>query len=419
MIKSFSLPKIRLQSLRKAILIALLIVVSFTGGYFTGFGGFRAQLEGFPKVIITRELPPDKQTLDFGLFWRVWDILQAQHLDKEGLIPSELVYGAISGMVGAVGDPYTVFLSPGENKVIQEDLQGNFQGVGIQIGFKGSRLVVIAPLPDTPAEKAGLKAGDFIVGIKDEAKGIDRGTEGITLPEAVQVIRGPAGTKVTLLIAREGQDELVEIEVVRAKIEVSSVEVSYVGEGQNIAHIKILKFAGETLREWQNAVRSAEARQVKGVILDIRNNPGGFLQGAVDVAADFVENDTVIVVEEEASGERGEFRTERVGRLTNTPTVILLNGGSASASEILAGALREIKGFQIVGEKSFGKGTIQEPQQLDNGAALHITVARWLTPSNVSVDDGGLEPDVIIEDNPDTEEDEQLLKAIEILSISI
>jgi len=415
MSKSFSLPKIRLQTLRKIISIVLLIVVSFTGGYLAGFGGFRAELEGFPKVTITRELPADKQSLDFGLFWRVWDTLQAQYLDKENLISSELIYGAIRGMVSAVGDPYTVFLPPNENKVIQEDLQGNFQGVGIQIGFKGSRLTVIAPLPDTPAEKAGLKAGDFILGIKDDTKGIDRGTEGITLPEAVQAIRGPAGTKVTLVITREGQNEPIEIEVIRAKIDVRSVEVSYVGEGQKIAHIKVLKFSGETFREWQKVVREIRSRQVSGLILDIRNNPGGFLQGAVDVAAEFVENDTVVVVEEDASGERGEFRTDTVGRLTNTPTVILINAGSASASEILAGALREIKGFQIVGEVSFGKGTIQEPQQFDNGAALHITVARWLTPSFESVDDGGLEPDVIIEDDSDTEEDEQLQKAIELL----
>src|SRR3989337_3229004 len=199
------IPKIAFSLVRKVLLLSLLLSLTFSGGYFFGYKGFRASYQKFPKVTITREVPVDKKDIDFNLFWRVWDTLYAKYYDNTKLIPSELVYGAIKGMVSAVGDPYTVFLPPEENKVVQEDLQGNFDGIGIQIGFKGTQLVVMAPLSSSPAEKAGIKAGDYIIAIKDEKKGIDRGTQGITLPEAVQTIRGPKGTSVTLTLTREGE----------------------------------------------------------------------------------------------------------------------------------------------------------------------------------------------------------------------
>ena len=410
------LPKISLGTIRKTFLIILIVLFSSGVGYYLGSANLRAEYEKFPKVVITRELPPGKQTLDFSLFWRIWDTLHSSYLDKDNLIDAKLVYGAIRGMVAAVGDPYTVFLSPDENRVVQEDLSGQFEGVGIQIGFKGSRLAVISPLPDTPAESSGIKAGDLIVGIIDEQKGIDRGTDGITLPEAVQLIRGPAGSKVTLVLTREGSDEPFEIEVVRSRIDVASIELKFVGEGENVAYIRVLKFGEETFAEWDSTVSEVLQSGVKKAVLDLRNNPGGYLQGAVDLGAEFLDNGRVVVIEENANGERSELKSESIGKLKNLDLVVLVNGGSASASEILAGALRDDLGVTIVGEKTFGKGTIQEPQQFEGGASLHITIAKWLTPKGTWVNDSGLEPDVTIEDNPDTEEDEQLLKAIEILS---
>jgi carboxyl-terminal processing protease len=355
--------------------------------------------------------------VDFALFWRVWDSLSAKYFDKSKLNPGKMVYGAISGMVAAIGDPYTVFLGPDENKIVQEDLNGSLEGVGIQIGYRGTQLAVIAPLPDSPAEKAGVKAGDFIIGIKDEAKDIDQGTSGMSVPDAVGMIRGRAGTKVTLTLLREATPEPIVVELVREKIDVPTLITTYVGAGESIAHIKLLKFGSETEREWNKAVREILRKEsVKGIVLDLRNNPGGYLQSAVDVASDFLKTGTVVVREERGDGTKNEFKVEKLGLLTHMPTVVLVNEGSASASEILAGALRDIAKVKLVGQKTFGKGTIQEPLEMEGGSGLHITIARWLTPNGTWVNEKGLEPDETVEDDAATLEDEQLDKAIELLA---
>ena len=411
-------PKITLKSLRKFILVFFVVLASFTGGYLVATQGYRAKING-NNVTISREVPQDKEDLEFSLFWRVWDVLETSYFDKDKLDQREMVYGAIKGMVSSVGDPYTVFLPPSENRVVQEDLQGTFEGVGIQIGFKGTRLAVVAPLPNSPAEQAGIKAGDLIVGIKDENKGIDRGTSNITLPEAVEAIRGPAGTTVTLTLLREDSQEPIEVDVVRESIDVPSIILNFVGEDENVAHIKLLKFSAETIDEWNEAVRDVLKRPgVDGIVVDLRNNPGGFLQQSVDIAAEFMDSGEVVVIEEMASGDRTEFTTDRFGRFQEAPVVVLVNEGSASASEILAGALRDQVGAPLIGQSTFGKGTIQEPRQIENGAALHITTARWLTPDGTWVNETGLEPDIILEDDPETSEDEQLQRAIQrVLSL--
>jgi carboxyl-terminal processing protease len=407
--------KISIRSVRKFFTTFLIIAVSFASGFLVSANGYKAALVAPGKVTITRELPPGKENLDFSLFWRVWDTLEASYYDKDKLSSRDMVYGAIKGMVSSVGDPYTVFLPPTENKVVQEDLSGTFEGVGIQIGFKGTRLTVVAPLPDSPAQEAGIRAGDFIVGIKDEIKGIDMGTNNITLPEAVEAIRGTAGSKVTLLLIRDDNPEPIEVEVVRRSIEVPSVTVDYVGNG-DIAHIRLLKFSGETDAEWTKAVSDILSKgNVKGVLLDVRNNPGGYLQASVDVASEFLKAGQTVVIEELADGQRNEFKVERIGKLQNMPVIVLINQGSASASEILAGALRDDGGVTLVGETTFGKGTIQEPRQINGGSGLHITTARWLTPSGYWVNEKGLEPDNVVEDNIDTNEDEQLNEAMKLL----
>ena len=413
--KKISLPKVSFVKARKLILTVFSISIIFSLGYTLGIKGFKVERNGF-NVQISRENPLDKKQIDFSLFWKVWDILTANYFDKSKLSQTNFIYGAISGMVASIGDPYTVFLPPQENKVVEEDLSGSFEGVGIQLGFKGTQLAVVAPLPDSPAEKAGIKAGDFIVGIKDEVKKIDQGTVGISLNEAVKIIRGPAGTKVTLAILRDGTGEPLVFELTRARQDVPSLILSYVGENKDIVHLKLLKFGGETNEEWEKAVLEIlKNGKVNKIILDLRNNPGGYLQGAVDVAAEFLKSGSLVAIEEKADGTREEFKTQKIGLLTKVPMVVLINGGSASASEILAGALRDGRKTKIVGEKSFGKGTIQEPLQLEDWAGLHITVARWLTPSGFWVNEKGLEPDVKIEDDSKTTEDEQLNEAIKQL----
>lgn len=397
------------------LLTVFFVLLAFTGGYLIGTKTLIWNAKG-PKVIVSRSVPANHGTLDFSLFWKVWDTLSTSYYDKDKLVESKMVYGAISGMVAALEDPYTSFLIPTENKMVTEDLQGNFEGVGIQIGFRGTQLAVIAPLPGSPAEKAGVKAGDYIVGITDDAKNIERGTGGINLQEAVEIIRGKAGTNVKLTLLREGNSDPFEVDIKREKIDVPSVTVSYIGEEGSIAHIKVLKFGAETKDEWDKILTDILKKpEVNSVVVDVRNNPGGYLQASIDLASDFLPSGSVVVIEENSKGERNEYKVSRIGKLTKMPLVVLINKGSASASEILAGALRDQKKTQLIGDISFGKGTIQEPLQLEKGAGLHITIARWLTPNGIWINEKGLVPDIAVEDNSETEEDEQLQKAIEFL----
>ena len=404
-----TLPKIRFASITLSI-----IIVSFVAGWWFGHQNVKAQLSGLkPIVAIERKLPDNRQNVDFALFWKVWDTLENKYFDKTKIDQSKMVLGAIKGMVAAVGDPYTVFLPPEEQKRTSEDLGGQFEGVGIQIGFKGSQLAVIAPLDGTPAKAAGVEAGDFIVGIKDKDKDILKGTVGMSLPDAVGYIRGPAGTKVTLVLTRSGRNEPFEVEIARAKIDVPSVILSFEGANQNIAHLKLMKFGDTTNGEWDKAILNIKSKKVKSMILDVRNNPGGYLTGAVDVASEFLKAG-VVVMQEDGKGNRKKMEVNGKSRLSDIPLVVLVNGGSASASEIVAGALKDTGRAKIVGEKTFGKGTIQEVQELDS-SGLHITTARWLTPNGNWVNEKGLEPDVEVKDKPETKEDEQLQEAIKLL----
>jgi carboxyl-terminal processing protease len=324
-----------------------------------------------------------------------------------------MVYGAISGMVSALGDPYSMFLPPAQNKVVDEDLSGSFEGVGIEIGYRAAQLAVISPLAGSPAEKAGVKPGDYIIHIKDVKKNIDIGTDGINLSDAVSAIRGPAGTVVTLTLAREGVSTPIVADLTRAKLDVPSVALSFVGDNKDIADIKVSKFGAETTGEWDKAVSAILVKpEVKGIIIDLRNNPGGYLQAAVDLASDFVPIGTTVVIQENGDGTRNEFKSTRLGKLMKYKVVVLINGGSASASEILSGALRDQRQFKLIGEKSFGKGTIQEPVEIPGGSGLHVTTAKWLTPNGIWVHEKGLTPDVTVVAKDTDKTDTQLQTAI-------
>lgn len=407
--------KLSFGKVRKSILLVIAILAVFFGGYWVGVKGYKAEVDKALNVKISRELPPNKN-VDFALFWQVWDTLSSKYYDKSKLVPANMVYGAISGMVSALGDPYTMYLPPKENKVVDEDLSGSFEGVGIEIGYRATRLAVVSPLSGSPAEKAGVKAGDYIAHITDVKRKIDIGTSGLSLPEAVQSIRGPAGTVVTLTLIRDGEASPIIVDVTRAKLSVPSVVLSFVGKNESLANIKINKFGAETPNEWDKAVRQILAKpETRGVILDLRNNPGGYLQSAVTLASEFVQTGTVVVIQESGDGSRIEYKSEAFGRLQKMPVVILINGGSASASEILAGALRDQKSAKLIGEKSFGKGTVQEPIEILGGSGLHVTTAKWLTPNNIWVHEKGLEPDIKVEIKADDKEDLQLQAAIKAL----
>jgi len=410
----------------------LIIILFFLLGWQLGHRDVRVKWATYrPTVSIINKEPPQNIDLDFKLFWDTWDFLSRSYFDKKAIDPTKLFYGAISGMVAALGDPYTVFLPPEQQKFSKEELNGSFEGVGIQLGFnKEKRLVVVAPLSGTPAEEAGIKPEDMIVKIGD------KDTTNMTLPEAVNLIRGTKGTKVILTIFREGESDTREFTLVRDTIIVKSVEVSYKqslssGEGKNtnsgkkVAVVKLSRFGERTQSEWNEAVSSLLSENVGAMVLDLRNNPGGFLDGAVFIASEFLDGGAV-VLQENSEGERTSFRVTRAGKLISIPLKVLINKGSASASEIVAGALQDRGRAELVGEKSFGKGTIQEAQDLSEGAGIHITVAKWLTPNGKWVNDTqGIEPDVKIESSnenlssgdseDDTTKDPQLDKALELL----
>lgn len=399
------------RKIRNAVLILVVLILAVIGSYRIGFNKALTSAKGDSK-------------LDLSLMWTVKDKLQNNYLDKSKMVDSKMTYGAIAGLVQSLDDPYTVFLPPKENKSANEDLAGEFGGVGIQLGYKEKTLAVMAPLPKTPAEKAGIKAGDLILKIIDKDKKIDRDTSGIALDEAVSLIRGKMGTEVTLKLFREGKTASFDVILKREAIVVPSLELE-IKEVKNkkYAWIKLYKFSEQLYTDWPDLVDKVLAEKVKdgtnfgGVVLDLRNNPGGFLQASVLVASDFIK-EGVIVKQASANGQDQTYMVEKGrGKLLNDKLVVLINGGSASASEILAGAIKDYGRGKLVGDKSFGKGTVQSPMDFPDGSGLHITIAKWLLPKGNNIHGEGVMPDVEIKyiDN-DKQQDAQFDKAVEVLN---
>lgn len=341
--------------------------------------------------------------------------LKKNYLKPENIDAKKLMYGAAEGMTASLGDPYTSFFPPVENSRSKEDLKGEFGGVGIQLGFVEKTLAVMSPVKGSPADKAGLLAGDLILKIVDEAKNIKKDTSGINIEEAVNFIRGEVGTEVKLTIFRPTEKQSREVVLKRDIINVPSTELSWV-DNNKVAVIRVNKFGENTLTEWNGFVKEILAKKATGVILDLRNNPGGYLQRAVDLGSEFIADGVIVKQRDRKSTE--VLTVDRQGKLIGMPLVVLINGGSASASEILAGALRERIGTKLVGEKSFGKGTVQEAQEIGDGSSLHVTIAEWLLPSGKNIHGNGLEPDVkevFKYDEKNPKADNQLDKALEVL----
>lgn len=407
--------RIKLALVRTVVVALTLMVVGGGIGYYLGRGDLKIKAgEGLPQVLINTNSPDEYEDVDFSLFWEVWQKMENEYLDPEKLDRKEMVYGAIEGMVSSAGDPYTVFLPPSDQQRTTEDLSGSFEGVGIQLGYIQEQLAVVAPLKGMPAEKAGVEAGDLIVHIKDEAKGIDTDTSGMSLPEAVSIIRGEHGLPVTLTLYREGGsgNQPFEVALTRDTIVVPSVELEFVdtSDGRKVAHLSLLRFGGRTDMEWNEAVDGILRENADGVVLDMRNNPGGFLNGAIFIASEFIENG--VVVQQQGKLQTETFSVNRRGRLTDVPVVVLVNRGSASASEIVAGALRDRLHAKLVGTRTFGKGTVQNAEDLRGSTGIHITVARWLLPEGDWIHESGLTPDVEATNSAETEADEMLDTAI-------
>lgn len=390
--------------------IFLLIAGSFWLGYSRGKNSVATE-QSFPLVqtqLINKNSP--QNAIDFSLFWKVWDLLKEKYVDKNSLDAQKMVYGAIKGMIKAAGDPYSTFFDPAETKSFSQDLEGSFEGIGAELGIKDNVLTVIAPLEDSPAAKAGLRAGDKILKVGDKA------TSDITIDEAVDLIRGKKGTEVKLIILRAGEDNVKEISIIRDTISVKSVKLEFKPDG--IAYLKITKFGNDTAKEFDLAANQIVSQSAKGIVLDLRNNPGGFLDKAVSIASRMIPKGKLVVSEEDNAGKKDNLYTAGGDKLSSLPAVVLINEGSASASEILAGALRDDRGIQLIGKKSFGKGSVQELIDLPGNSSVKITVDKWMTPNGDYIMEKGITPDIevdLTQEDFDNNRDPQLDRAMEII----
>ncbi len=354
----------------------------------------------------------NQEEIDFDIFWDVWKLVEEKYT-LEPLDYQEMIYGAVSGMVNSLDDPYTVFFDPEASRQFDEDIEGSFEGIGAEIGVRDSFLTIIAPLKDSPAERAGLLAGDKVIKIGEEE--VMPGRFGvIDIDEAVRMIRGEKGTAVKLTVIRDGLDDFREIEIIRDTIDVKSVEWEMKDGG--IVYLKISQFSRDTGDELDREIDKILINNPKGIILDLRNNPGGDLNVVIEIASRFIPRNKIVVIEE-TKGRKSELKSRGGNRLGNLPVAVLVNGGSASASEILAGALRDNKGSKLVGTKTYGKGLVQGMEELKDGSSLKVTVAKWLTPNGVDINKNGLEPDIEIEmsiEDYENDRDPQLEKALEL-----
>jgi carboxyl-terminal processing protease len=358
--------------------------------------------------------PAASNKINLDSFWQANSILQ-QKFDGD-IDPTKQSEGATAGMVASLGDPYTVFLDKKANQELANDLKGELSGVGIEIGIKNNKLVVIAPIDGGPAQKAGIKAGDYIVGIDGKDAG------GFTLDEAVKTIRGEAGTQVKLTVIR-GTNSPKEITITREKIQIPSV-TSEIKDG-NIGYIKIRRFGDDTVTAVSQAVSSLKSQGVKAVVIDVRDNPGGYLDGAIKISSQFMSQGVVVQEKSRHTADKS-FSAISGGMMTDIPVIMLINGGSASASEIMAGALHDNNRATLVGEKTFGKGSVQEVVCLNGiglslgndeckGDALKVTVAHWYTPNGINISKEGIKPDVEVKAAAENDtSDPQLQKALEV-----
>ncbi len=398
------------KKITKKIVITLVVIafifLFYMAGYISGkLGEGKIELKVNPQLYQETDLP---EMFSGTLLQQIWSVIKTDYVDQENIDEKELYYGALKGFVAGVGDPYTVLLDPETAKEFDQQISGEFEGIGAEIAIKDGIVTVVAPLPDTPADKAGLLAGDKIYAVD--------GTEviGMSLDKVVRMIRGPKGTEVTLLIVR-GDDEAKELIIARGVIELKSVKWSFRPDG--LAYIELNSFNGDTTDLFNQAAAEIVAKKPKGIILDLRNNPGGLLDTAIDICSFWLDSE-VAVIERFGDGRETEYKTENKSPLKGFPTVVLINKGSASGSEILAGAFQDYGIATTVGEQSFGKGSVQVLKKLPDGSSIKVTIAKWLTPKGTSINDQGIAPDVAVEitkEDFDNKKDPQLDKAVELL----
>jgi len=349
------------------------------------------------------------ENIDMKLFWDVWNLLNNKYVDPFVFSTQDMVYGSIHGMVSALDDPYTTFMTPKENKEFQDNLEGTLEGIGAELTLRHGLLTVVSPLRNSPAKKAGLLPEDIIYKIDGEL------VNDMNLDEAVRKIRGAKGTPVTLTIVRTTTEDTIDIKIVRSTINVNSVEWKMDDE---IAIIELNQFGNNTKQEFNKAINEILNKRPTGIVLDLRYNGGGYLDGAVDITSEFIEKGKVVTIKKRNPEENEAIYVNGRARVANIPLAVLINKGSASASEIVAGAIQDHERGIVIGEQSFGKGTVQEVDHLIGGSSLRITIAKWFTPNDTNITETGITPDVEIErtaEDYENQSDPQLDAALEHL----
>ncbi len=387
--------------------VIALVGAIFGAGAFFGYSQ-RPEIDKAVSVFNKETLKP--ADVDFSPFWSAWNKINEKYVAKDQLDSQKMVWGAIQGMVVSLGDPYSSFFPPEESKTFEENISGDFEGVGMEIAVRKGILIVVAPIKGTPAYNAGIKAGDKIIKIGDKS------TIDMTSDEAAKLIRGPRGTQVVLSILRGDAETSMEFTITREVIEIPAIETETKQGG--IFVIKLFNFSANSSSAFRGALRDFIDSGNNKLILDLRNNPGGYLELAVDNASWFLPVGKVVVREKFSNGEEELHRSRGYDIFGNLPMIILVNEGSASASEIMAGALQEYGIAKLVGQKTFGKGSVQELIPVTPETSLKLTIAKWLTPNGRSISDEGLEPDYKVElTDEDFEKglDPQMDKAVELL----
>ncbi|OHA40533.1 MAG: hypothetical protein A3G59_02025 [Candidatus Taylorbacteria bacterium RIFCSPLOWO2_12_FULL_47_20] len=398
----------------KIIAEAIILLAIFIGGYQVGAYNTEQSAKRLNAAVITNPDEGRPEAVDFSPFWKTWEIVNDKFVGSEDAVSEQdRVWGAISGMVASLGDPYTVFLPPEEKKTFEEDISGNFDGIGVEVDIVDGILTVITPLRDNPAMKAGVKAGDKIIKIDETS------TKDLRIEEAVKLIRGKKGTAVKLTVYREGTPAPIEISVTRDTITVPTVDTTLRDDGVFV--LELHSFNAVSTDLFKQGLREFIASDSNKLVLDLRGNPGGYLDAAVDMASWFLPVGKIVVKEDEGDKGTGRIYRSRGYDIFSDDLnmVVLIDGGSASASEILAGALREHSIAKLVGETTFGKGSVQELVGVTPETSVKITIARWLTPDGVSISKEGIKPDVEVKLNESdikARKDPQLDKAIEIVN---
>ncbi|MBI4118395.1 MAG: S41 family peptidase [Parcubacteria group bacterium] len=409
------------KTLSFAFFSLLIIGASFLAGTYVGYENRAAILK--VSGLINKETPvtSDEMVVDFSPFWETWNAVNEKYVPATNSTTSpgevtaqDKVWGAIQGLVGSLNDPYSVFLPPADSEVFEENIQGNFGGVGMEIGMRDNTLTVIAPIKDTPAARAGIEAGDQILKIGDEV------TADISLEEAVRLIRGEIGTEVTLTILREGRKGSFEVAVKRAVITIPTIDTELRKDG--IFVIQLYNFSGQSPRVFRESLREFVLSGSNKLILDLRGNPGGFLEAAVDISSWFLPAGKVIVTEDFGPGKEDLdiiYRSRGYDVFNdNLKMIILVDKGSASASEIVAGALAEHEIADLVGSQTFGKGSVQELIKITADTSLKLTVAHWRTPKGTLISKDGIVPMYVVEmtdEDREKKKDPQLNKAVDLL----